>query len=116
MAVSEGAGRARRARIAGLGFVALLGFAVAALLVGGGGAGACAPPSPGYRSVTPLWMYLWFLAPAVVTFLVSAYVALGIRNLFLRWLALIPCLGLAWLAAFVALTLMPFSCGEFVLA
>ena len=106
--------RPRRTWLPALGLVSLVAWFGLALLLGGGGTGACRPPPPGYHSEPATWTYLWMFGPGALTFLVTAYLALGVRSVWVRWLLLVPCLGLAVAVTFVALIFMPFSCGMFV--
>jgi hypothetical protein len=106
--------RSRRLPVLVLGVAALVAWLVMAVLVGGGGAGACNPPPPGYHWQPAPWTYLWGFGPGLLTFMVTAYLALGVRRVWLRWLLLVPCLALAWAVTFVAVVTMPFSCGMWV--
>jgi hypothetical protein len=103
--------RSRRPLVLVLGLAGLVAWLATVLLVGGGGAGACAAPPEGHHVVPDPRTYLWAFGPGVLTFLVTAYLALGVRRVWLRWLLLALCLALAWAVTFVALVTMPFNCG-----
>jgi len=103
--------RSRRLPVLVLGLAALVAWLAMVLIEGGGGAGACNPPPEGYHWAPEPWIYVWAFGPGVLTFMVTAYLALGVRRVWLRWLLLVPCLALAWAVTFVALAFMPFSCG-----
>jgi hypothetical protein len=103
--------RSRRLPVLVLGLAALIAWLAMLLAGGGGSVGACAAPPEGYHVVPNPWTYLWAFGPGVLTFLVTAYLALGVRRVWLRWLLLALCLALAWAVTFVALVTMPFSCG-----
>jgi hypothetical protein len=93
-----------------LGLVALGGWLALAVLGGGGGMGACRAPNPGYHSVPdPLIVF----GPGTLTFLFTAYYALGVRSLRMRLVLLSQCLALALAVGFLSLIIVP-SCGVWV--
>jgi hypothetical protein len=90
-----------------LGLVALGGWLALAVLGGGGGMGACAPPPPGYHSEPdPLIVF----GPGTLTFLFTAYFALGARSLRVRRVLLSQCVLLALAVGVLSLIALP-SCG-----
>ena len=100
----------RRTPILVVGLAALLTW-LAFAVIGGGGHGACAAPRPGYHSVPSPWTYVWAFGPGTLTFLVAAYLALGVRRLWLRWMLVFLSIALAIGVTFVAVILVPSSCG-----
>ena len=102
--------RQRRTWLPVLGLVALGGWLALAALGGGGGMGACRAPPPGYHSEPdPLIVF----GPGTLTFLLTAYFALGVRSLRVRLVLLSQCLALALAVTFLAVLFAP-GCGVFV--
>jgi hypothetical protein len=92
--------------------LALLLVAYTTFLVLAGGGGSMCAPSPGRTGPpqvnwTPL---LQAVAPAVVTFFVLAYFALGIGSRWRRIIALVGTLAIAYGVAAIGVLFMPFSC------
>ena len=72
--------------------------------------GACRAPPPGYHSEPdPLIVF----GPGTLTFLFTAYYALGVRSRRVRVVLLSQCLALALAVTFLAVLFAP-SCGVFV--
>jgi hypothetical protein len=78
-------------------------------LVGGGGAGACRPPLPGWHQIVTGQQVLLVVLPALA-FLVLGYRATGIRSRPLRLIAGVATLALTLLAWTASMALMP-ACG-----
>src|SRR4051794_27083185 len=78
--------------LAAIGVLAIAGAAGLATAATGSGAPGCAAPGIGprhWQPVQPYSIYLKIFGPALVTFLVGGYLALGVRRRWLRVIALL---------------------------
>jgi hypothetical protein len=101
--------------LAVLGVIAIAATLVLPIAAGGGGAPACAAPPPGPRQwqpVRPYWVYLQIFGPALLTFFIGGYLALGARRSGVRLAAFLAVLIVTGMTTLIAMAFAPFTCGS----